>query len=427
MDTTAPTVTVSATPAASGGSYSIDALPTAITAQYADPESGVDPATLNVTFTLNGSTMDITELFARDAVMNRTSTQTTGSDPLSRVPVDRYTSTAFTGGAGIGSFPRSGAGAVYVTPDATAGRIYVWSPSVAQVSVYNASLSAGAGVGTIPLAFTPAAVAPAGGLGKIYLANPTESAVYVYDGTALTFLKKVATPDVAKGLVFNPLATGRLYVVYSSRAKVGVADTGTDALQPEWDTGFVPALWTAMPTAAGQVAFVATTTTSLGAYRFLRYDSGGTKTLDVGLGQDLPKDVEWTGTSDVYFSIFASASVTWLATGTGVTNRVTVGSAPTDMFSDSTNLMVVNTGDSTISIVDGTTHGETARVTVTPRPLGGAAIKIGGTPVYYLVRDVWDFAGQTTGTITVKVKNKAGIEGQASMSLTFHRSAPGTP
>lgn len=413
-DTTAPSIVF--TFPADGAEFTMPSIPSHVDVAYSDTSGSVTVSTLDVSFKLNGRTVSLTDLFGKDAALNKSSSTTSGNlnDPLLRMPVSIFTSaeTTFANPLQTLSIDRKGSGAASFSCVAGTQHAYVWNP--ADSAIYSISLTGTPSSSAVALGFAPSAFEDASDKGKFYVAKSGAAAIYVYNSNSSQLLKTVALADEPALIAYHP-ETGKLYIAYKNQAKLARLDAQTDALDAySVSVAAVPAL---LQTRRGQsTGGVFTIIATGGKFHLIEYDAAGSAApvRDVQLGLAQPSDMEFVTSGYVYLSNFSSNTVTRVSLADNSSADIAAGQFPKKIFSGgSAAAYVMNSGGKTMTLIQGA--AASANYQFSSLPLDGSSACSSGQIL--TLEDIWSIATRTPATLTATIKDPSGNTGTVSITI----------
>jgi len=410
VDSTPPVIAF--TNPAQGAEYTISSLPGYISLSYSDTQSAVRASTLDVTFSVNGRSVDISDLFGKDDSLNAVSTQTSRDDPLSITVVSRYgkDDTDFSRALDTAAVRRAGAGSLRITCDDLSSNAVVWNPAAPEI--YIVAMEGELTVTPVALGLAPAAAATAGEAGRIYLSHAGFNGLSVYSGTSGQWISSIPLPDQPALLEYHP-RSGKIYVGYKTDARISRIETSDDSLDEfSVNLEFPPVL---LGTRRGQGdASVFAVAVSGSRFHLFEFDATGGILRDVALKQTQPQDMEFVASGHIYLSNFSDNTVTRVVLSDNSSEEIQVGRLPRKMFrSGPDSAYVINSGDRTISEIRGAVAGAPTRME--PFPIDGNADC--SRNFKFVLEDILSVTSRIPGTITASVGDSAGNRGTAGLSI----------
>ncbi|MEW5944893.1 MAG: hypothetical protein AB1742_01715 [bacterium] len=413
-DTTGPTITFTY-PAESQVFY-VSALPAYVETAYSDTGSGVNVQTLSVTFTLNQRTADLTPAFPTDPVNNASVSRTTAPDPLDR------TTASFFSGALSGSPSKSYTVGIPPTPDecdfrvnASSRTAYVFCPSDTFAKLSAIDDAAGS-VKEISPGFPVNSMDAAPAEGKYYLARSDAPQVAVFNASNDTLATQVNVSATPEEVSYSPQER-RLYVSFASLNRVDVIDCVTDTLAGSFDVNYPLSLVRASPSGTGFFALAR----RFGRFWYEAYGADGSLSAESELADSQQSDVvPWKPAGNpagyLFYSDAANDRLIVLDLQTLGVSYVSVA-APKELFADET------AGKIYAAALDGnnvtTVNARTAAVESvfsSPVPVVTGEVLEGDI---ILLENIWDIAGEETGTFTARIYDGKSNAGTAVRNITI--------
>jgi hypothetical protein len=417
VDKTPPTISI--TDPSDGGSYPISEPPGRVAVTYADKGSGVDPASLRVTVTMQGRTVNIENRFVETD--GGAESDSSYADPLSRTSISRFGSTDdFETPEKTWSIDRCGTNTRNIISDGER-ILYAWDTECKKIWAINTTS------GEIAEADTPGkvlSVAAAPTEEKVFAAVSGKSRLYIFDAASMALYGSVSLLYRPTAVSYDP-ENNLVYIAFESQKKIGVysvtAEEPETSIPVYMTISVVPDILMARPGDSGEILVVGLDM----QYRLFRYAPDGTELLKENLDPALPKGlaaIEDLGLAFVT-NYYEEGFVRAVDLQSGTTTDIDVGSTPRGIFTAGHNVLIVNSGDSTISVINAEALSELPQTVSMATPATGGAFLNSG---YYILEDLWQISGPVTVTINASIKDRAGNETHAApIDITISHEVPG--
>lgn len=415
IDTVPPTIQITAPD--NGSSWFTSTPPTVVSVSYSDDRSGANPAELEVNFTLMGRKLSITDLFGRDATANATTSRTdaANSNPLYRTSVTRFDSTDFDPPDRVWTIDRCGGGSnLRASVTGSDFPVLFWDSLCSAIWMVPAADAEALKVAA-PGGVVAAAAAPERNL--IFAAISGSTTLRIYNAATGAAAGTVALPDEPTALSYNP-ANSRLYIAYDSRLEIGVYSLASGALLSPIPVGATPIHLRAWPTTAGDVMYTAWDV----VYRLFRVGAAGAELAAADIGPQTPRGLAIAVASNKAFAPRrAEGDVRSVNVSTGAASTIPTGSLPSAIFDADGEVIVINAGDETASVINAAT-GAVTRTSALSAPVSSGA-RAGGRN--FLVEDLWQISPSAELVIEASIRDRAGNLSSASISITVRPETPG--
>ncbi|MFA6448740.1 MAG: hypothetical protein WCX65_04660 [bacterium] len=420
IDTTLPTISFTAPPNASGP-YPTSVPPDVISVAYSDTGSGADAASLDVSFSLQGRTVSISDMFGRDPAANASSSRTDAaiSNPFARTSVSVFSSNNFNL-APTKSFTvgRCGSNSQHISSDGIS-QIYVWDTECDTVWGLSGDASFEIKISGAKIA------AVAGDADHIYVGLKDDPHLYFYSKTTRALEKSIVLPD--SPAAFATVLRGcRLFIAYKTRAEIGrlsAADTLASPAAISVTPLFLSS-WKRSDAGDDDILIVGWQA----QYRLFRISQSGTISQTANLGDSAPKDLAVYDYNFAYVSRYADGGVRKInvADGSAIDAVIGAGSSPRGIFIAGQQLLVSNSG------AGGGTPSVSFLNAISLINEGGGAVTAPATDgeylnlLFYILEDLWQIQSQKTITLTATIKDRAGnTSAPVSISITVAPESPG--
>lgn len=412
IDTIAPAINI--TEPADGELFYFDTPPSSVAVSYSDSSSGVDSATLRVSYTLYGRPIDLTDRLMRDD--SSAQTDPVFTEPLYRTSLSRFGSTDFQSPETSWTIDRCGYdyGNLHVVSDGE-DRLYAWDTECESIWVIDTS------TGEIAKAEADGkilSVAASAASGKFYAAIADTPKLYIYNISSPSLPEEAPLACQPTALSHNP-ANDRLYIACQSQKYFGRFSCESNVMEaPLIGISVVPEYLAAWPTSDGDILAIGP---YFSQYRLFRYAPDGTERWSADIVDQVPISLAVAENHGLAFvSRFTKNDVRAVGVSNGTPTDIGVGNKPRGIFTAGNQAIVINAEDNTISILSAISLTELQ--TVPESAPAAAGVYLGGK--YYLLEDIWQFSSKTI-TINASVQDRAGNTGQTSIPISVQRESPG--
>ncbi len=424
VDSIAPAVTISMP--ASGTEYTaysptLSISPSMqIAADYSDDSGSVNLSTLAVTFTLMGSTVDITDMFGASAVTNATSTQTQASVnmPVARYPLTRYAAGGLTAAEKTWGLKVAGTdniGAVAVD----SSRLVAWSRSgTSSTDLAVIDATTGQVVKRTVTGIVKAGVATSN---RFYAIGSDASELRAYSLADLSSLGTSALPYAPECIAYNS-AIDRLYISFATQPVLEKRTGSTGALIADTAIGHIPSVLAARPSSAGHIVSVGPG--GGGAMLYLFTDDGvDVQSVYVGAQRPASMIVTSTGAKAV-MSMPSDSTAKIVDLSTGAVASVSTGTYPSAVIEGAGGRVIVcDISGYVVTTIDTLTSSTVSTITKQSAVIDG--VYLSGPADYFLIHDIWNLPAREPLVITASVRDAAGNTGTRSVTVYATPPSPG--
>ncbi|HOX27522.1 MAG TPA: hypothetical protein PLQ76_00050, partial [bacterium] len=280
IDSSPPSIRI--TYPANGAGF-IGSYPDRVAIEYSDSISGANPAAIEASFTMLGRTVDISDLFAKDAAANASASLT---DPSNRNPLGRTTLSVFPTPYSFDTPERSwtanrcGTATLLASYDGST-HIYYWDTECGDVYIAD---TAGGDTKKVTLSGKAASVMGAPETGKFYIAVKDDPHLYSYSISSGVQTGSTQLPDSPVALSYNQ-AAGLMFIAYKTRPEIGRFNCSSGSLEQGLAALSAPVFIHAFPAVSGDVAAVSW----YSQYLLVKYGAAGNVLFQTDLGQSAPK------------------------------------------------------------------------------------------------------------------------------------------
>jgi len=418
VDLTPPSLSI--TYPTAGAQFLNYTRPSYISVSYSDSGSGVSVTSLEASFTLQGRTIDISDLFGKDPAANASQSNTSAatSNPLARTTISSFTSSALDAPASSWTVPRAAAVTLKLL-QVDDSRLLAWDSQGYSVRLLDAS--SGALSAFTPFSSKPLSAAVSGASNRFYAVFSGDPRLYVYSLSSGAQLAAVSLPGNPAELSYNSVLD-RVYISFSAGPagqRISVWKCAEEAFGAGIPLDHVPNKIAAWQSATDSVvtAFWAVDT------HIYLVDSSGEKLIDAAIGDIEPGDLLADSASGFIFAAMYEdpGRVAAVNATSGAVTNIAVGRLPSLLFPGAPGeILSVSDGDGAVSVIS--TSSLSVSATAAPSAPVSDGLYLPGAGAYFLAEDVWKLPDRIPCTVSAAIQDAAGNTGTGQVTFQV---APG--